>query len=310
MLSAFSKPVPSRRNSLPPGKADRAAIAFGKSHRRQRRHLLTVLHIRLAPWLAGSSHFIQLQRTGESKGRKDLGSPPRLVLNTLAIFIISQFLAAFLVGSTAALLNANSAQLNFADQPPVFQFCYILIAEGLAIGLVYRIIKKRGLTLSFIGLGRRPVWSDLWNGMAGFAVFFGLLILASSLLAWLVPGFKTDQPQEVGFNNLNTTLDSLIAFMALVLLPPLGEEVLMRGYLYSGLRARWRFLPAMILTSLLFGVAHLQFGSSAPLVWGAAINTFILSVVLVFLRERTGVLYAGIAVHILNNLIAFGVHFL
>jgi membrane protease YdiL (CAAX protease family) len=31
--------------------------------------------------------------------------------------------------------------------------------------------------------------------------------------------------------------------------------------------------------------------------------------VLCFLRERTGALYAGMLVHMLNNLIAFGVHF-
>jgi membrane protease YdiL (CAAX protease family) len=31
--------------------------------------------------------------------------------------------------------------------------------------------------------------------------------------------------------------------------------------------------------------------------------------VLVYLRETTGALYAGMLVHALNNLIAFGVHF-
>jgi uncharacterized protein len=84
---------------------------------------------------------------------------------------------------------------------------------------------------------------------------------------------------------------------------------LVRGYLFSGLRMVWRFWPAVLVTSLFFGAAHLEFGSGGPLVWAAAIDTFILSAVLCFLRERTGALYAGIAVHMLNNLIAFGVHF-
>ncbi|MGH9351096.1 MAG: lysostaphin resistance A-like protein, partial [Terriglobia bacterium] len=90
---------------------------------------------------------------------------------------------------------------------------------------------------------------------------------------------------------------------------PLGEETLVRGYLYSGLRKYWRFWPALLFTSLLFGAAHLEFGAGGPLVWAAAIDTFLLSVVLCYLRERTGALYAGILVHMLNNLIAFGVHF-
>jgi membrane protease YdiL (CAAX protease family) len=75
-------------------------------------------------------------------------------------------------------------------------------------------------------------------------------------------------------------------------LPPLGEEILVRGYLFSGLRMVWRFLPAVIVTSLLFGAAHLEFGGGGPLVWAAAIDTFILSVVLCFLRERSGALDA------------------
>jgi membrane protease YdiL (CAAX protease family) len=86
-------------------------------------------------------------------------------------------------------------------------------------------------------------------------------------------------------------------------------EILVRGYLYSGLRSNWKFLPAALLTSLMFGLAHLQLGSGAAVVWAAGIDTFVLSMVLVYLREKTGVLYAGILVHALNNLIAFGVHF-
>jgi len=94
-----------------------------------------------------------------------------------------------------------------------------------------------------------------------------------------------------------------------VVLPPLGEETLIRGYLYSGLRQTWRFLPALVITSLMFGLAHLEFGSGGPLVWAAAIDTAILSIVLCYLREKSGALYAGILVHMMNNLIAFGVHF-
>jgi membrane protease YdiL (CAAX protease family) len=84
---------------------------------------------------------------------------------------------------------------------------------------------------------------------------------------------------------------------------------LVRGYLYSGLRKSWKFLPALLVTSLLFGLAHLQLGSGAAVLWAAGVDTFTLSLVLVYLRETTGALYAGMLVHSLNNLIAFGVHF-
>jgi membrane protease YdiL (CAAX protease family) len=70
-----------------------------------------------------------------------------------------------------------------------------------------------------------------------------------------------------------------------------------------------RFWPAVVVTSLFFGAAHLELGSGGPLVWAAAVDTFLLSVVLCFLRERSGALYAGMLVHMANNLVAFGVHF-
>jgi membrane protease YdiL (CAAX protease family) len=117
------------------------------------------------------------------------------------------------------------------------------------------------------------------------------------------------EKQDVGFNALNSSLDYLLALFSLVILPPIGEEILVRGYLYSGLRVRLSYVKAMLITSLMFGLAHLQLGNGTAVVWAAGIDTFVLSMVLVHLREKTGALYAGMLVHALNNLIAFGVHF-
>jgi membrane protease YdiL (CAAX protease family) len=55
----------------------------------------------------------------------------------------------------------------------------------------------------------------------------------------------------------------------------------------------------------LFGVAHLQFGSGAPLLWVAALDTFTLSIVLCYLREKTGSVWAGVFLHAIKNAIAF-----
>ena len=243
------------------------------------------------------------------KPSKDLGGPTQLLVNSLAIFIISQLIAAFIVEIILGFMHGGTDVGTLLNNSSSAQLFYILIAEGLATGLVVKIVKRKGLNLAFIGLGRRPVWRDLWRALGGFIVFYALLIVTSLLLSWLFPSFNTNQKQDLGFNNLNTSLDSVFAFIALVILPPFGEEPLIRGYLFSGLRARSRFIPAMLITSLFFGAAHLEIGSGGPLVWGAAIDTFVLSLVLVRLRETTGALYAGILVHMLNNLVAFGVHF-
>lgn len=239
---------------------------------------------------------------------QDFGGPWRVVLTTIVIFLLSQLVAAFLVELVAAIIHGGAGNSKVLDNSAPAQFFYILLAEGGAIWLVLNVVKHRGLKLAQIGLGRTPKWADLGKGLLGFAVFIAAIYLVSSILSQIFPSLNNEQ-QNVGFNTLNTSLDHTLALLALVILPPLGEETLVRGYLYSGLRSKMKYLPAMLITSLVFGLAHLELGSGAPAVWAAGIDTFILSIVLVYLRETTGVLYAGMLVHGLNNLIAFGVHF-
>jgi len=251
-------------------------------------------------------------KLGKPEAKKPAGGfghPVRVIATTLALFLISQLIAALVIGLILGISRPGVPVDRILAGSAAAQFFYVLLAEGIAVGSMYLIISRRRLSLSKIGLGRRPVWRDLKTALAGFAIFYGLLIITTIIISYLIPSFDLDQVQDVGFDSLNSSFDKLIAFSALVVLAPIGEEILMRGYLYSGLRAAWNFLPALIATSLLFGLAHLEFGNDAPLVWVAAMNTFILSVVLVYVREKTAALYACMVIHMLNNSVAFLVHF-
>jgi membrane protease YdiL (CAAX protease family) len=246
-----------------------------------------------------------MNTNGESA--KNLGSPLWVVFITFLIFLASQIIVAPVIVELGHLIfNPNNA-LDLDKSIPA-QFFFILAAEAAAAWLVIRMVKRRQLSLKVIGLGRRLQVRDIWQALLGFGVFYILLIVAGLIITALAPDINNEK-QNIGFNNITGSTQNLLALISLVILPPLGEEVLVRGYLYSGLRMVWRFWPAVIVTSLFFGAAHLEFGNGGPLVWAAAIDTCVLSVVLCFLRERTGALYAGMLVHMLNNLIAFGVHF-
>jgi len=244
--------------------------------------------------------------TAPSRTKRTLGGPLVVILRTVLIFIISQAAGFFVVDLIYGLVRPGAGpDLNNSITG---QFFYILVAEGLAAWLTVVLVRRQGLKLAVIGLGRRPKVNDLWKGAIGFVAFYALLIGAGLIINLISPDINNQQ-QNLGFKNINNGTENLLAFVSLVILPPLGEETLVRGYLYSGLRQAWRFWPAVLVASLIFGAAHLEFGSGGPLVWAAAVDTFLLSVVLCFLRERTGALYAGMLVHMLNNLIAFGVHF-
>jgi membrane protease YdiL (CAAX protease family) len=264
--------------------------------------------IKPVPQLSGPVGQLKKQLYANDS-RKDFGSSVRVVITAFSIFVISQALALLFVGFALTLMHPHSNVTSILNDSPGAQFAYIFIAEGLAVGLVLKLVRARGLSLKAIGLGRKPRWNDAVKAIMGFLVFYALLIGVTAVVTLLIPSVSTNQSQDVGFNNLNGSASHLFAFMALVILPPLGEEPLMRGYLYSGLRSRWRFYPAMILTSLLFGLAHLSTGSGSTALWIAGIDTFVLSIILVYLREKTGALYACMLVHCLNNLVAFGVHF-
>jgi len=249
---------------------------------------------------------VKSDEPADKPAQRTLGRPPRIILSAIGIFIVSQVAGAFIVELVNGIIHPGST--NALNNSIAAQFFYILIAEGLAAWLAIVLVKNRGLSLSVIGLGRRPKFKDLTMAIGGFIAFYAILLAAGVLVNYLSPDLQNQQ-QNLGFTNIKTGSENIMAFVSLVILPPLGEETLVRGYLYSGLRKYWRFAPALIFTSLLFGIAHLEFGSGGPLVWAAAIDTAILSVVLCFLREKTGALYAGMLVHMVNNLIAFGVHF-
>jgi membrane protease YdiL (CAAX protease family) len=90
----------------------------------------------------------------------------------------------------------------------------------------------------------------------------------------------------------------------MVLLAPLAEELLFRGYLYGKLRKTAPVWLSVLVASVAFGLAHLWVGSG-PLQWAVAIDTFVLSLMLCALREYTGAVWAGVLLHAIKNGLAF-----
>ena len=90
----------------------------------------------------------------------------------------------------------------------------------------------------------------------------------------------------------------LLLVMAAVM-APIAEETYFRGWIFTSLRARWGRWPAIVISALLFGLAHYE---STHLY---ALAVFPLGLVLAALRERTGSAGTSMLFHAANNLIAF-----
>ena len=85
-----------------------------------------------------------------------------------------------------------------------------------------------------------------------------------------------------------------------VLIAPVTEELLFRGWIYTGLRFHWGLWPALLTTSALFACAHYE---NTHLY---ALAVFPIGLALGVIRERTGSVKASILFHALNNFVAFG----
>ena len=176
-----------------------------------------------------------------------------------------------------------------------------LLAFGIAFGVPY-LIKKRRVDRAVLGLQRLMSWTDIGLAPVGFVAYIMLVTVLLAIAAQVVPGFTPDQVQDVGFKGLTNNTGYLLAFITLVIIAPIAEETLFRGYLYGKLRAHVPVWAAVLATSLLFALVHGQ--------WNVAVDTFALSIVMCGLRELTGSIWAGILLHMLKNAIAFYILFI
>lgn len=225
---------------------------------------------------------------------------------TIAIYFVSQLFAGLLIGLLGGTMELDTEQLNSRlETDPAFQFLFILCIEVITVGLLYLFMKRRKIAWSLIGLVK-PKIRDIGYALAGFGVYFAIYaFIVFNLVEALFPQVDTDQAQQLGFDTASSGPVLIFVFLSLVILPPLVEEILVRGFLFTGLRQRMHVFVAAIITSVIFAVAHLQWGSGAPLLWAAAADTFTLSMILVWLRQKTGSLWPGIGVHFIKNGIAF-----
>lgn len=233
--------------------------------------------------------------------------PVSALLITLLAFLGSQILAGVLIALVLAALGKDSGYIvDLLSESTFGQFLFILVVEILTLGILFWFIRSRGITYTEIGLGRGPRPSDAGYGVLTFVIYFVLLAIILALVGIFAPGINLDQEQQIGFEGAKEGGGGLaLVFISLVILPPIVEEILVRGFLYSGLRRKYNKLTAALFASAVFGIAHLQLGSGAPPLYVAAIDTFVLSMVLIALREKTGSIWAGMGVHALKNGLAF-----
>ncbi|VVM07079.1 CPBP family intramembrane glutamic endopeptidase [Methylacidimicrobium tartarophylax] len=171
----------------------------------------------------------------------------------------------------------------------------VFFSAGTALALVAILLLVRFHRLDFatyFGTRRLSPWQNI---AAGFWI-----ALAADLPLRLVAGFSEVVGKAVGvpappqpaielfIHTRSWPFLSLLLLFILVL-APLGEEVLFRGFLYVYLKNRLSRTASLVLTALLFAFLHFHWPSFLPL--------FLFGLLLGAAYEFTGSLLLSIAIH-------------
>ncbi|MCL7452493.1 MAG: CPBP family intramembrane metalloprotease [Anaerolineae bacterium] len=87
-----------------------------------------------------------------------------------------------------------------------------------------------------------------------------------------------------------------------VAVAPLVEELFFRGFVFAGLRGRYGWRTAALISAGLFAVVHLQPTAILPI--------FVLGLIFAYLYERSGSIWPAVLMHVSSNALALGAAYL
>jgi membrane protease YdiL (CAAX protease family) len=148
-------------------------------------------------------------------------------------------------------------------------------------------LRTAGTRLRLWGF-RRPTKAYFWVVPVGLATVY-VVSVGHDIV---VHPKQQELISEFPHNSVGVGLFVLVA----VIMAPLFEEVIFRGFLFRGFANSWGWLWGALASGAIFGLAHLQLDVFLPLAT--------LGFVLAWAYKRTGSLWTCITMHALFNLIA------
>jgi membrane protease YdiL (CAAX protease family) len=209
----------------------------------------------------------------------------------LGIFVVLIFCEVAIVAAFDSDLESLGAKLGVQAM-----LALTMVAVALAVAGA-RAAETGSLSRAARALGlRRPQPPYVGATIAAYLVYIG----CAFVIATLLDPQQEDVTRELGADD--GVLGTIVAGLLIVVAAPLAEEVFFRGFLFAGIRRSAGFVVAALVSSLIWGFFHFT-GESGS--WGVVVQLSVFGVILAWLYERTGSIWPTIAVHALNNAIAF-----
>lgn len=220
-------------------------------------------------------------------------SQPGWIVIVTVFAVLFGLVASLLTGliSLPALMDES---FKYTDE--VISFAFPAIILGLSLLVAKQLAKKRAVKVSEIVGWKRPKKKALWLTPLLLVIYVILLVLAMSILQALSPNLA-GQEQEVAETVSNSANWSLLVMVISVgVITPIAEETFFRGLLLKLYSRKLKVIISIILTALLFGLAHGQLN--------VGLDTFLFGIILGVLSWKTESIYPAISLHMLKNCLA------
>jgi hypothetical protein len=220
----------------------------------------------------------------------------------LLLFVVLAFAGTFLFSILLAIGFALfGVPLSQLQKPGGAEGLFVVISQGILffvlLGYLFLQTRVRFHSPFWRTLGWRPLQTHRVRGAWAYLV----LIVSGLSLALLVQvgsaifGTKTKLPMEQLFQDRRTA--ALLVLMA-VLLAPVVEETIFRGYLYPLIARTFGITTGIAATGILFGLLH------APQLWGGWVQIGLLilvGIVFTYVRAVTRTVLGSYLLHVSYN---------
>lgn len=170
----------------------------------------------------------------------------------------------------------------------------LTIAITLLIGLYFVALRPRKVSWAEVGMKGFPA-RDGWR-----IVVWTLVLIVLSLMALYLTSFfgnTVDNSKTESLKQNVTLFTIIIGIVSAGIVSPIYEEIFYRGFIYRWLRTRIPMKWAIVISALIFTLAHFPTMNAMPV-------NFISGVVFAWTYERTGSVVPGMIVHGVFNTIA------
>jgi membrane protease YdiL (CAAX protease family) len=220
-----------------------------------------------------------------------------LLISFILIFLLPMF-TFFIALDTGKLLDTIDIPEIVAIQSQL-----LVIAIFIFVPFAwYYFVNKASLKeiLSRIKLVSQNIDKAFLWGIVSAAVIFLIIFVIEIVL--IQAGIK---PQDLSNFPELQKLFSWSTMFFLIAIQPIGEEIYFRGFLFDKIENFAGGAFAVVITAVLFGIAHMSYGKEIPV-----IMIIIMGLVLGYIVYKTRNLYTSIITHVLFNITSFTLAYL